>query len=245
VNNPLDELRARARRALGIERLHQRIDHLEAQMRVLEPGGWERSQERWRNVAPNEGLTWGYELSGDAFIAKASEYDAFSQDKKVLEIGPGYGRLLKACLDRSAPFAEYLGVDISPQNVDHLRQHFADKRVSFAIGDVTSMVLEKRYDVVLSSLVFKHLYPTFETALRNCVPQLNPQALICFDLIEGSGAVFESDGVTYIKPYTRSEVSQILRRCGLDLVEFTSVRHDETHERLLTVARKSADPRPS
>lgn len=242
MNSPIDELRSRARRVLGIERLHQRIDELEAQVRVLEPGGFERSQVRWRNVEPNEGLTWGYKLSGDAFIAKVSEYDAFSQDKRILEIGPGYGRLLKACLDHSTPFAEYLGVDISPQNVEHLRQRFADQRVSFVLGDVTSMTLQERYDVVLSSLVFKHLYPSFEPALSNCVAQLNAGALVCFDLIEGSGTVFEGDGVTYIKRYARDEVSQILERCGLDLVEFTTVRHDATHERLLTVARKSPEP---
>jgi hypothetical protein len=50
--------------------------------------------------------------------------------------------------------------------------------------------------------------------------------------------VFETDRVTYIRCYTRPEVQEILERVGLELVAFTNVKHDETHQRLLTVARK-------
>lgn len=241
IGNPLDELRARAKRVLGIQRLHERIDQLEAQLRALEPGGWDRSRERWRNVRPDAGLTWGHELTGDAFVAKVSEYGAFHPYTRILEIGPGYGRLLKACLDRGVPFAEYLGVEISPPNVEHLRRRFADQRVGFVVADAESVALDKRYDLLLSSLVFKHLYPTFERALRNCVARLDAGGVTCFDLFEGTHSLVEPDGVTYIKCYTRPEVHDILQRCGLDLVDFTTVEHDETHSRLLTVARKSRE----
>lgn len=238
VNNPVDELRARVRRMLGIQGLHERIDQVEAQLRALEPGAWERSRQRWRNVHPDASLTWGRELTGDAFIAKVCEYNGFHPEARILEIGPGYGRLLKACFDREVQFGEYLGVDISPQNVEHLRQRFADQRVSFAVADAESVELEQRYDLLLSSLVFKHLYPTFESALRNCVAQLNTGALICFDLFEGTRSLFEADGATYIKCYTRPQVQEILQRSGVDLVAFATVKHDETHERLLTIAAK-------
>jgi SAM-dependent methyltransferase len=239
VNNPLHELGARAKRMLGIQRLHDRIDQLEAQLRVLEPGGWDRSRERWRNVEPDAGLTWGHKLTGNAFIAKVSEYGAFHPETRILEIGPGYGRLLDACLGRGAPFAKYLGVDISPSNVEHLRRRFTDQRVSFVVADAESVAFDTQYDLLLSSLVFKHLYPTFEPVLRNCAAGLDAGALTCFDLIEGSHSLFEADRVTYIKCYTRPEVHEILRRSGLDFVDFALVKHDETHERLLTVARKS------
>ena len=210
MNSPLDEVRSRARRALGIQRLHERIDLLEAQLRVLEPGGWERSRERWRNARPDGGLTWGHELSGEAFIAKAAEYDAFGPATRILEVGPGYGRLLEACLDRGVEFGEYLGVDISPNNVEHLRRHFTDPRVNFVVADAEEMTLEKGYDLLLSSLVFKHLYPSFEPVLRNCAAQLNSGALTCFDLIEGSHSLFDTDGVTYIRCYTCTDVQEML-----------------------------------
>jgi SAM-dependent methyltransferase len=239
VSRAVDELRARARRALGIERLHERIDQLEAEVRALRPDGWNRSRERWLYVQPDAGLTWGQRLTGDAFIAGVTGYGGFAPHTRILEIGPGYGRLARACLDRNVPFAQYLGVDISAWNVDHLRDQFTDPRVSFTVADAESMHLDREFDLLISSLVFKHLYPTFERALHNCAAHLNSGALACFDLIEGNHSMFEDDGVTYIKGYTRPEVEEIVRRCELDLVDFTLVRHDQTHERLMTVARKS------
>jgi len=242
LQDPVRDLRARARRRLGIERLHERIDELQAQLRALEPGGWDRSRERWRGVQPDAGLTWGQELSGDAFIAKISEYGAFHPGTRILEIGPGYGRLLKACLDLGVPFSEYVGLDISATNIEHLRERFADPRTSFFVGDAESADLEHRYDLLVSSLVFKHLYPTFEATLSNCARMLEPGALACFDLIEGDHSMFEADRVTYIKCYTRPQVEAILHRAGFALVAFARVRHDPDHERLLTVARRSARP---
>jgi SAM-dependent methyltransferase len=239
--NLLGSMRVRAQRILGIQQLQERIDRLEGRLLALEPDGWKRSRERWRAVQPDAGLTWGRELRGDAFVEHVSRFDAFGPDARILEIGPGYGRLLQACLDRRVSFAEYLGVDISATNVEHLRGRFSDPRVSFVVSDAESAVLEKRYDVLLSSLVLKHLYPTFERALRNCVAQLGPGALVCFDLIEGSDSFFEQDQITYIRWYTRTEVREILERSGLELLAFSVVKHDETHERLFTAARKSRD----
>src|SRR5688572_10029922 len=69
-----------------------------------------RSRARWRSVEPDARLTWHRELSGDAFISQVAATGAFGPDKAVLEVGPGYGRLLAACLDRDVPFARYVGV---------------------------------------------------------------------------------------------------------------------------------------
>jgi SAM-dependent methyltransferase len=233
-----DSLHARAQRLLGIPELQDRVERLEGRLLALEPDGWDRSRERWRAARPDTDLTWGRELSGDAFLEQVSGFGGFGPDARILEIGPGYGRLLKACLDRGVPFAEYLGLDISATNVEHLRRRFSDPRVSFVEGDAEQAVLEQRYDLLISSLVLKHLYPTFERALSNCAGQLEPGALVCFDLIEGGDSFFEQDQITYIRWYTRTEVQEILERCGLELVAFGAVTHDPTHERLLTVARK-------
>src|SRR5436190_482760 len=56
---------------------------------------WERSRVRWRQSGPEFHLTWGREVSGDAFVLKMQQYEAFGPGKSLLEIGPGYARLLK------------------------------------------------------------------------------------------------------------------------------------------------------
>jgi SAM-dependent methyltransferase len=162
----------------------------------------------------------------------------FSREKNVLEIGPGYGRLLKACLQHKVPFKNYFGVDISLQNIEWLQQNFPLPNVRFIHGDVETISFEDRFDIVLSSLTFEHLFPSFEKALKNVVNYVNPSGMFLFDLIEGERAYFEDDGVTYIRHYTRQEIVQILHNASLELVAFDEVWHDPDHPRLLVMARK-------
>ena len=57
-----------------------------------------------------------------------------------------------------------------------------------------------------------HLYPSFEKALANIVGHLAQGGLVFFDVNEGDDAFFESDGVTYIREYTRQALWEILNR---------------------------------
>jgi SAM-dependent methyltransferase len=199
----------------------------------------ERSKTRWRNTAPTLSLTWDVALSGDAFVDKVTSYRAFGPDKAILEIGPGYGRLPKAMLERGVPMRRYLGVDLSDKNVSMLRATFTDPRMSFVQGDILqSGPPDRGFDVVVSSLVFKHLFPSFEKPLTHVAEALNPGAMVFIDLIEGHTRYFEDDDVTYIRHYTRDEIAEIIGRAGLTLVAFDEVLHDADHPRLLFVARK-------
>jgi len=211
---------------------------------------WDVSRRVWANAGPGEGLTWGFTLTGDAFIEKAESHGLFGESKRVLEIGPGYGRLLKSLLKREVPLGSYLGVDLSEQNVTHLRETFGTsnagdepaqraKRIEFLQAEVERVDLSgEPVDAVYSSLTLKHLYPTFERALGNVAGAANRGCLLCFDLIEGTARTFGPDGTTFIRHYTRDEVANILDRLALELVCFDTVKHDEQHERLLVVARK-------
>lgn len=199
---------------------------------------WERSRQRWIWGEPAPQLTWGKRIKGDAFVAKVRAYGAFGPVKSILEIGPGYGRLLMACFDLEIPFARYVGVDIAPANVDYLSKTFVDPRVSFIQGDIETIDLPGTFDAVLSSLTLKHLYPTFEKAMVNIARQLNPGAVVAFDLIEGEKAYFEQDAATYLRWYSRDEVRGILARAGLELKAFDTVQHDAEYARLLVVAMK-------
>lgn len=198
---------------------------------------WQRSRERWRAARPDADLTWGFELSGDEFIERAAEHGAFGSDRTVLEIGPGYGRLLRSALDGGREFGSWIGLDLSETNVAHLHGAFDDARVDFRHGDAESAELGTGVDTVVSSLTFKHMFPSFEGLLANVARQVNPGGIVLFDLIEGDRRYFEDDEVTYIRHYGRSEVAQILERCGLELVAFDEVRHHPELVRLLVVAR--------
>jgi len=218
--------------------LAKRLDHLEGRLYESKAATTERSKTRWRATAPTTNLTWGRPIVGDAFIAKAAEYDAFGDDRAILEIGPGYGRLLKAILKCQTPFSLYRGLDISPKNVAYLTEQFTDPRIGFIHGDAESVSLPQQFDIVISSLVLKHIFPSFEKALTNVSAYLNPGSIVVFDVIEGQKQFFEDDEVTYIRYYTKEELVDILERSSLQLVAFDEVLHDADHPRLLVVARK-------
>jgi CBS domain-containing protein len=220
----------------GISRADIRLFHERERIRGLEPH--ERSRVLWRRAEPHEGLTWGRALSGEAFIAKAEAHGVFGADKKILEIGPGYGRLLREVLSRKLPFKRYVGVDISPTNVEYLSREFERGDFEVVYGDIETVSLQERFDAVLSSLTVKHLYPTFENTLRNVERYLNPGATVVFDLIEGTSSRFSRGENAFVREYSRSEVEEILSAVPLELVAFDEVDHDSEHLRLLVVAQK-------
>jgi SAM-dependent methyltransferase len=225
------------RRIPGVATLLRRWDERRLREIVNQGGAGERASTRWRAAAPDTGLTWGMRLSGDALVDAASRYGAFGEDRLVLEIGPGYGRLLRSLRDRGVGFAEYTALDLSERNVSHLREELGSDRVRIVHGDAATVTLEKPVDTVLSFLTFKHIYPSFEGVLANLRPQLAPGGLVLFDLIEGDRQYFQLDGVTYIHEYARDEVKRILDRVALELVAFDELVHAPGYARLLVVAR--------
>jgi SAM-dependent methyltransferase len=230
--------RRRVQIALLGSHLEKRMEALETRMHESHEQLWDRSRVRWRATEPTVDLTWGLDLPGRPFVSKAVEHGALGPARRVLEVGPGYGRLLAACLERGDSFSSYVGVDLSQDNILHLRKRFPQDNIVFLNTDAEAVELDEPVDSVISSLTFKHLFPSFEGPLGNLARQLRPGGVAVFDLIEGYRRYFEDDGVTYIRWYARDEVESILVATGLDLVAFDEVRHLPDVTRLLVVGRK-------
>ena len=83
---------------------------------------WEKSRRRWRVSKPDSSLTWGALWTGDAFIDLVRRYYRFSNKTRILEVGPGYGRLLDSILQKRFPFESYVAVELSAACVEKLRE---------------------------------------------------------------------------------------------------------------------------
>jgi SAM-dependent methyltransferase len=237
----LNRIGRRLRSMPGASRLVDRTDRQRSQRVERANRAPELAKSRWRATAPGPELTWGKELTGDAFVDRALAHHAFGPDRTVLEVGPGYGRILRSCLERSVPFHRWVGLDLSAENVQHLSREFPDPRVEFVEGDAESARVDTSVDTVISSLTFKHIYPSFEVALRNVARQLSERGLVLFDLIEGTRRYFHWDEITYVREYSREDVEDLLARTPLELVGFDTVAHDRQHVRLLVVAAATGD----
>jgi SAM-dependent methyltransferase len=203
---------------------------------------WERSRARWRDAEPDVALTWNEALDGFGFIDAVHKYGHFGARKRVLEIGPGYGRLIDSMLNRGYKFCSYVGVDLSAKNVQFLSDKYRDPQMSFLQGDAELISLPKRFDIIYSSATFHHFYPDNQLLLRNLTKALSRGGVLCFDLIEGKKAWF--DGTTYMRWYQREEILSILGQAGLRLVAFDLVQHTQKRARLLVVATPAASGLP-
>jgi SAM-dependent methyltransferase len=234
-------LRKAFERLPGAGQVQKRLDRRTLRSREDGEDARTRAKERWRDSRPDAGLTWGKEVSGTAFIEKAASHGAFGTGKAVVEIGPGYGRLVRAALDQEVVFDRWVGVDLSQQTVDAFNHRFDGEPVKAVMGDAESIQFGEQFDTMLSSLTLKHIFPTFERALTNVASHLKPGGRAIFDLIEGEREYFQrQDGVTFIRHYSRDEAADLVERSGLELVEFDAVDHDNdpTHRRLLVVTRR-------
>ena len=228
------------RQGFGVEAFRAKRRHFHEQHRVADLSPHERAQVMWRMAQPTATwLTWGIDVTGEAFIARAESYGVFAPGNAILEVGSGYGRLLAECLKRELPFGKYVGVDISSANAKHLAEEFDRDDFEIVNADIETVTLDQRFDVVFSSLTLKHLFPSLETALRNVERHLNPGATVIFDVPEGEFSSFNpADDVTYVCGYSRAEMEALLPGIPLELVAFDEVVHAPGYERLLVVARK-------
>jgi SAM-dependent methyltransferase len=198
----------------------------------------------WRESQPNETLTWGRAITGDAFISQARAHGGFGDGHVVAEVGPGYGRLVAAALRLETPFRRWVGVDLSQANLGHLRETYPGDRFTWIHSDAAEVRLDEKIDTLVSSLTLKHVYPSFEATLVNLSGQLAPGGVVCFDVPEATlvdrlrrRTRDFVEGDIYMRRYTRSELSEIAARAGLRVVGFEDVHHGEGPTRLLVVAR--------
>lgn len=176
------------------------------------------SQQRWRSDEPAPDLTWGRLMTGDSLWDLYQKWRDFTARDRVLEIGPGYGRLLKTALERGARFASYTALELSQARVGNLKAEFPIDGVRFVQGDIDSWSGDEPFDVVICSSTFEHLYPDCRRALRNIHRQLTPGGAIFIDFIESTASWpdTEANG-TYIRRYSEEELTAIFNECGYAL----------------------------
>ena len=231
----------------------------------------ERAKWRWGHAVEKEWLTWGKILSGDGILAAVGRHAKLAR-ARILEVGPGYGRFFEALHRKRVPFASYTGVDLSPQRSRELRQKFRVQSSEFKVatselgtlnselgtsnfvwGDIESVKdIEPlgKFDVIVSTLVFKRLCPSFQLAATVCRSALAPGGRLIFDVPEtgvdwptteeAQVGAFESGWGfgAFSKSYRQDEIRELLDAAGFIDVKFDCIVHDGDKRRLLVVTTR-------
>jgi SAM-dependent methyltransferase len=184
------------------------------------------AEARWTGKESDASLTWGSIMTGDTFIDQVERLSSFGPFQRILEIGPGYGRLLATLLQRGRRFREFVGLDLSVSRVDQLTARFGDSTVRFSVGNIDSHMSDGFFDLVISSATFEHIFPSVRSSLQNIHTALTQQGMAFIDFISAdehlsmSRAYFESEaGGAFIRVYSRDELLAFFAAAGFEVVE--------------------------
>jgi SAM-dependent methyltransferase len=189
-----------------------------------------RSQERWKGDEHDNRLTWGSIMTGDSFIDVVCKYHTFTGEESLLEVGPGYGRLLATLLERRLPFGSYLGLELSDARVQKLTEQFSFPHIRFVTADILQDAQDYTADVVLCSSTFEHLFPSMLEALQNLhrMSRIGTKLFIDFILPEEdphlstSHAYFEYTSA-YIRIYSLLEIETLFAEAGFRVLEVENI----------------------
>lgn len=145
---------------------------------------WWRRASRYRSLPCPTWLASGLESPLiDYFLGTKTTLDRvrLQPGQRVLEIGPGPGRLLIPAAKRVLPGGEVIGLDIQPGMVERLKARAARKGVSnltTRLGDATQPQFPPNsFDVVYLCTVLGEI-PDREAALRQCYTALKPGGVL-------------------------------------------------------------------
>jgi len=205
------------------------------------PDAYQISKRRWQGDEAALGLTWGVLMTGDSLWELYQQVRPSRSTDRILEVGPGYGRLLKTALQRKIPFASYTGVELSAARVKKLTEEFGTEAIRFYQGDIETWRGGSNFNIVICSSTFEHLYPDCKKSLKNIKAHLESDGNVFIDFIcaDYSSALFEENG-TYIRIYSYSELLNLFQSLFKDVTITTCTLGDWGRgpvERFVVVAK--------
>ena len=125
------------------------------------------------------------ELGRKTLIPMLENFGASLQSAAILDLGCGEGGCL-AAISEKFPDTTCFGIDISSRQIMLAQKHAP--RVSFVVGDVLTLALNKKFDIILLRDVVEHI-PNVKEVLRNAAR-----------ILQMGGVIFVSFP-PYLSPY--------------------------------------------
>lgn len=100
------------------------------------------------------------------------------KEKKILDLGCGYGENDKYCRDLGAK--EILGIDISEHMIKIAEKNNADENIKYKVMAMEDIgKIKEKFDIVISSLAF-HYVKDYEKLIKDIYNLLNDDGILIF-----------------------------------------------------------------
>jgi len=150
---------------------------------------------------------------GDTFIDALKLAD----DKSILEIGVGTGRLAV----KVAPMCKlFCGIDLSPQTIQRAKENLSEyKNINLICGDFLTYEFNQTYDLIYSSLTFMHIKEK-EAAIKKVTKLLTENGRFVLSIEKSQATVLEyGKRKIEIYPDRPKIVSELMEDAGLKKIE--------------------------
>lgn len=146
---------------------------------------------------------------GDRFIEDLQ----LSEDKSVLEIGVGTGRLAVRVVPNCGRF---VGIDISPKTIERARENLAEhKNGELICDDFMTHGFDCRFDVIYSSLTFMHIEDK-QAAVNKVAALLNLDGRFVLSMDKNQNEYIDTgDRKLQIFPDKSEEMLSFIKNAGL------------------------------
>lgn len=164
---------------------------------------------------------------GQSFIDKME----LDNDKSVLEIGVGTGRLAV----RVAPLCgQFYGIDISPKTMERAKENLSkETNIVLHCGDFLTLDLSQTFDVIYSSLTFMHVEEKQKAINKVATLLKNDGRFVLSTDKNQDGHIDTGTRKITVFPDTPAEMKSYIANSGLLLIE-----HYETEFAHIFVAKK-------
>jgi SAM-dependent methyltransferase len=179
--------------------------------------GWRWASRRWQLPYPS---LFGWVLESELYKRLSGTSTTLDRlglrtGQRILEIGPGPGRLLIPAAMQVEPDGEAVGIDIQPRMVDRLQQRAEQAgltNLTVILGDATEPHVDQdSFDLVFLAMTLGEI-PDREAALAESYRALKPGGVL---------SVTEIFGDPHYQ--SRSSVKRLAERAGF---EFRSLQGD-------------------
>ena len=136
-----------------------------------------------------------FELQEQMLIDYLKRNVSLSSSSTVLEVGCGFGRITKLLLLNFPDIKEYLAVDLSPHQIENAKEYVrpqeiikkegkANLDIKFIVSDIQSLQVDKKYDLVIASVVLLHVLPSEINEVISKLVNLSNKHIVNIDWYE-------------------------------------------------------------
>lgn len=152
---------------------------------------------------------------GDIFIESLN----LTNNKNVLEIGVGTGRLALRVIDKCKSFT---GIDMSSKTIERAKIHLGDQ-VNLICADFNEYSFNQIFDVIYSSLTFIH-FEDKETVLEKCLSLLRKDGVVVISIDKSDTEILEyGSRKIELFPISKEQFYELCIKVGFKGIEIKEV----------------------